>query len=306
MRETPRYLVTGAAGRVSRLVIERLLAQGLSVRAMVRRDDDRAEALRDLGAEVVIGDLTDPRDVAVAVNGVARVFFNMSVSPEYLEATAVLCASTRKVDGLEILVNMSQMTVAQMTATSTGESHQQQLHWLSEQVINWTGLPAVHVRPTVFLDNPLFTMLAARSIAERHTLGLPFGPGRSAPVAATDVANVVATILQDPAKHVGAHYELTGPEALDVDELADRYSRALDWPVVGERLAHEEWVDHILAPSGLNSHVQQHISTMATLHRNNRYDRSTGDVLKVTGNSPQTVEQYVRDHIDLFQPTTRP
>ena len=59
--------------------------------------------------------------------GIGRMFFNMSVSADYLEATAVVCAAATDGDGLEVLVNMSQMTVSQMTATSTEESRQQRL-----------------------------------------------------------------------------------------------------------------------------------------------------------------------------------
>ena len=87
-----------------------------------------------------------------------------------------------------------------MTATSTAESHQQRLHWLAEQVLNWSGLPVVHIRPTVFLDTPLFTTMAARSIQENGTIALPFGTGRTSPVAVDDVARVIATVIRDPAR----------------------------------------------------------------------------------------------------------
>jgi uncharacterized protein YbjT (DUF2867 family) len=55
-------LVTGAAGRVGgvgRTVTKLLLKQGKAVRAMVRNEDERAQALRDMGAEVVVGDLVN-------------------------------------------------------------------------------------------------------------------------------------------------------------------------------------------------------------------------------------------------------
>jgi nucleoside-diphosphate-sugar epimerase len=55
-------LVTGAAGRVGgirRTVTELLLKQGKAVRAMVRNEDDRVQVLRDMGAEVAVGDLLD-------------------------------------------------------------------------------------------------------------------------------------------------------------------------------------------------------------------------------------------------------
>src|SRR6188472_1070906 len=98
-----------------------------------------------------------------------------------------------------------------MDALSMNESHHQRLHWLSEQVLNWSGLPVVHVRPTAFLDSPLFTTLAAHSIADSGTIRLPFGLGRTSPVAADDVAQVITTILTDPEPHIGRTFELTGP-----------------------------------------------------------------------------------------------
>jgi uncharacterized protein YbjT (DUF2867 family) len=303
------YLVTGAGGGVggvSRLVAHLLIAAGAPLRAMVHRDDSRAEALRSIGADVVVGDLTKPVDVAAAMTGVRRMFFSMSVSPDYLEATAVVCAAARELDdGLRVLVNMSQMTVGQMT-TSTAESRQQRLQWLAEHVINWSGIPTVHIRPTVFLDNPLFTALAARSIAENDILALPFGTGRTSPIAASDVAAVVATILQNPDEHIGHVYELTGPTTLSIDELAEQYSRGLGRRIDGVSMPYADWVEQVLIPAGLSPHVQQHIATMARLHRDDRYNRFTDDVVRITGRPPQSVEQYITDHTDLFSRAPRP
>ena len=247
---TPVYLVTGAGGGVggvSRMVVEQLIARGETVRAMVHHDDSRAEVLREMGAQVVVGDLTDPADVAIAMTGITRMFFNMSVSASYLEATTEVCVAAADLDGLELLVNMSQMTVSQMTATSTGESRQHRLHWLAEHVINWSGIPAVHIRPTVFLDNPLFTVLAAQSIREHDQLALPFGTGRTSPIAAADVADAVTAVLMSPQDHVGAVYELTGPAVLDLDGLADEYGAALGRPIHAVRLPYDEWLEHLTA-----------------------------------------------------------
>ena len=186
-------LIPGAGG-VGRSVFEQLRARDVPVRFMVRREDERAAELIRLGAEVVIGDLTRPETVAAALQGVARMFFAMAVSPDHLLAGTVVASVAKEYGKLEALVDLSQMTVSQMTATSTGESHQQRLHWLAEQVLNWSGLPVVHIRPTVFLDTPLFTTMAARSIQENGTIALPFGTGRTSPVAVDDVARVVATV----------------------------------------------------------------------------------------------------------------
>ena len=114
-------LVTGAAGRVGgigRSVTELLLAQGRAVRAMVRTDDQRAQALRDTGAEVVVGDLLDLDSMHRAIAGCETMYFGMSVSDAYLAAT-VNAAAVAKHHGVKAFINMSQMTLAQMSVTET-------------------------------------------------------------------------------------------------------------------------------------------------------------------------------------------
>jgi uncharacterized protein YbjT (DUF2867 family) len=154
MADNGSILVTGAAGQlgaVGRTVTELLLQRGLAVRALVRREDERAAALRAAGAEVVVGDLLEPADVHRVVTGCRRVYFGMSVSATYLEATVTMATVARDV-GLAALVNMSQMTVSQMSIQSTTPSRQQRQHWLGEQALAWSGLPVVIIRPTVFLE----------------------------------------------------------------------------------------------------------------------------------------------------------
>src|SRR5258707_4615319 len=135
MVDNGSILVTGAAGKVGsvgRTVTGLLLDRGLPVRAMVRREDDRAAALRAAGAEVVVGDLLEPGDVYRVVSGCRRVYFGMSVSAGYLEATITMAVVARGV-GVDAAVNMSQMTLSAMSILNTTSSRQQPQHLLSEQ-----------------------------------------------------------------------------------------------------------------------------------------------------------------------------
>ena len=141
--------------------------------------------MRAAGAEVVVGDLLEPADVFRVVSGCRRVYFGMSVSAGYLEATVTMAAVAREV-GVDALVNMSQMTVSEMSIQNPTSSRQQRQHWLGEQALAWSGLPVVTIRPTMFLDS--FFQLAAPTVRDRGRIEVPFGRGKTSPVAATDVA----------------------------------------------------------------------------------------------------------------------
>ncbi|MFC7247021.1 NmrA family NAD(P)-binding protein [Catellatospora aurea] len=299
MAASDLVLIAGAGG-VGSAVLDKLRAQDVPVRAMVRRDGEHADMLRARGAEVVLGDLTRPETVAAALRDVGRMYFAMPVSTDHLLAATVTASVAREYGQLSALVDMSQMTVSQMTATSTAESHQQRLHWLAEQVFDWSGLPMVHLRPTSFLDNPLFTTLAAATIRKDGTIALPFGAGRTSPIAVDDVARVAATVLRDPAPHVGHVYELTGPRTVDMTELAREFSRALGREIAYVDLPLDRWRTEVLAKAGLPPHTEQHIATMARLHHENRYDRTSADVERVTGSPAQSIESFVAARKDFY------
>src|SRR5271169_1403149 len=239
-------LVTGAAGAVGsigRNLTEMLLAKGHKVRAMVRREDERAEVLRRLGAEVMQGDLTDLTAMHRAIDGCARIYFGMSVSSDYLTATVNTAAVARH-HGVEAFVNMSQMTVTQMSITESTDSPQHKLHWLAEQALSWSGLPVVTMRPTVFLDG-FFRIFAAPGVRDSNELALPMGLGKTSPISAVDVAKAASVILDDPAPHIGHIYDLTGPESADLDHYARVFSEALSRPIRYRDVPLTAWIEKL-------------------------------------------------------------
>src|SRR6478736_5664121 len=293
-------LVTGAAGAVGgigRNLTEFLLAKGHKVRALVRREDKRAEALRRLGAEVVEGDLIDLASMHRAIEGCVRIYFGMSVSAVYLEATVNTAAVARH-HGVEAFVNMSQMTVSQMSITETTQSPQHKLHWLAEHALNWSGLPVVHVRPTVFLEG-FFLTLTSDSVMESDQIRLPFGEGKTAPVAAEDVARVIAALLANPQPHIGKIYHLTGPQSENMNFFAAEYSKALGREITYQDIPVEPWRDELLK-RGWPVHVVNHLAAMGDLHRAGRFDRMSDDVRTLTGQGPLTVQEFVRKNAAAF------
>jgi uncharacterized protein YbjT (DUF2867 family) len=294
-------LVTGAAGGVgstAREAIRILLSKGRRVRAMVRTMDERAESLKKMGAELVVGDLLDLVAVREAMKGCSVVYFTMSASPTYLEAATNLAVVAKNL-GVTAFINLSQMTVSQMSETTTTDSTQQKQHWLAEQMLRWSGLPVVYLRPTVFLDG-LF-MPSAKGIREQNAITLPFGEGKTSPIAGADVGAAAAVILDDPAPHIGKVYELTGPESMTMTGYAEAFSRGLG-RTIRYLDAPPQAFEARLREFKLPPHLINHLLAMADLHRRNRYDRLTSTFDELVGRAPMSAEDYARKNRAAFSP----
>jgi len=292
-------LVTGAAGSVgstARVAIAVLLEQGHRVRAMVRKLDSRADALRELGG--VVADMLDIVAVRSAMVGCSVVYFTMSVSPNYLEAAANV-AVTAKSLGVKAFVSLSQMTLSQMSETETTSSPQQKQEWLAQQMFQWSGLPMVYLRPTAFFE--IFLLQAAKGIRDDNAIRLPFADGKTSPIAAADVGTAAALVLANPEPHIGKIYDLTGPESLTLVELAREFSSALGRTIQYINLPPEIW-EAKLHEARLPAHLTAHLITMGQLNRDNRYDRMNDTFQRLVGRAPISAADFARRNAAAFTP----
>ena len=168
----------------------------------------------------------------------------------------------------------------------------------AEQALNWSGLPVVHVRPTVLLEG-FFLIFTVDSVRESNQIRLPFGEGKTSPVAVEDVARVIAALLANPQPHIGKTYHLTGPQSENMHFYAQEYSQALGRTIIFEDISVEVWRDGLLQ-RGLPVYLVNHLATMADLHRAGRYDRMSDDVRILTGQEPQSVQEFVRRNAATF------
>ncbi len=294
-------LVTGAAGgtgSTARVAIAILLKQGHRVRAMVRKLDARADALRDMGAQVVVADMLDIVAVRAAMQGCSVVYFTMSVSANYLEA-ATNVAVTAKSLGVKAFVSLAQMTLSQMSETETTSSPQQKQEWLAQQMLRWSGLPMVFLRPTVFLES--FLIQAAHGIRDENVIRMPFADGKTSPIGATDVGAAAAAVLANPEPHIGKVYDLTGPRSMTMVELAQEFSDALGRPIKYVNVPPQIWEAKLL-DAKLPPHLTAHLITMGQLNRDNRYDRMTDAFQRLVGRAPISVAEFARRHAVAFTP----
>ncbi len=147
-------------------------------------------------------------------------------------------------------------------------------------------------------------ILTRDSVRESNQIRLPFGDGKTSPVAVEDVARVVAALLADPWPHIGKTFHLTGPQSEDVRFFAYEYSKALGRTITYADISAEAWREALLERD-LPLHLVNHLATMADLHRAGRYDRMSDDLHTLTGQRPLSVQHLVRMHAASFTVPSR-
>ncbi len=262
----PMLLVTGATGKTGSPVVKQLLEKDFPVRAFVRRRDARSEHLEALGAKVVLGDFLDLVSVRSAMQGVKRVYFCSPPDGDRLLEAATNVAVAARDAGVEAVVNMSQIS-----AREDSDSPLARQHWLSEKILDWADIGAVHLRPTFFAENLL--MFGAATVAAEGKLYLPYGTEKHAPVAAVDIARVVVGILTDPVSHVGERYIVTGPRNLTVGEMAGVLAQELGKPVEYVDLPVEAWGEVLAGVDGMTGSLVTHLKAVAADHQLYTQDR---------------------------------
>ena len=279
-------LVTAATGKTGRYTIPLLLGRGHRVRALVHKLDDRSERLADQGADIMVGDLLDLQAMRAAVDGVDGAYFCYPIAPGLVEAAAYFAQAAREAR-VGAIVNMSQIS-----ARADAGSNAARQHWISERVLDWSGIPVTHLRPTFFAE--WLTMLA-NTFQGDGVMRLPFGEGRHAPIAAADQARVIAAVLDDPAPHAGQIYRLYGPVEMTHFEIAAEMARVLERPIRYEPISVEAFAA-TLRGRGMSEHIIQHLSNVAVDYQHGIF-AGTNDVVERIGGAPgTTVEAFVREN----------
>lgn len=283
-------LITGATGQTGGYTIKALAGLPVAIRALVRKDDDRAAGLRRMGVETVVGDLLEIDDVRAAMEGVSTAYFVYPLLPGLVSATAYFAQAATEA-GLQGVVNMSQIS-----ARRDSHSHQARDHWISERVFDWSGVPVTHIRPTFFAQW-LTRGKQVKTIAEKGFFRLPFGTGRHAPIAAEDQGRLIAALLMEPAPHAGATYQLNGPVEMDYHGVAAAMSEELGRTIVYEPMEIPDYRRQ-LEGGGMPEQMIQHLCAVAEDYRAGLFEGTDAVIEKITGIPPMTVQAFVEAHRD--------
>ena len=281
--------MTGATGRVGRLVVDELLRVGASVRALTRRPE---QAMLPAGVEVVAGDLTVPASLDPALDGAVAVFLVWTAAAETAPAVVARFAAHPS--------PLPRRVVYLSSPHQTPHPFFQQpnpmrgLHIEIERLLAATGLGATVIRPGMFASNARHWW--APQIRAGDVVRWPYSDAETAPIDERDIAAVAARALVD-ARHVGGDYVLTGPESLSQAAQVRAIGDAIDRPLRLEELSPDEFRRETAAtwPSAVTEMLLG-----AWEATRGRPAFVTSAVQEITGSPARTFFRWAADHTSAF------
>jgi uncharacterized protein YbjT (DUF2867 family) len=282
--------VTGATGHVGSQVVASLGQAGIPCRALVRTPE-RADDLRGYDADIVIGDFGEPESLDDALRGVSAALLVAPPGPQQVALETAFIDAAARAPLPPHLVKIASIGAAPDAPYLFGRTHGEII-----QTLRGSGLPHTVLAPNGYLQN---LEAHAVSIACDGVLTMPGGDAVISQIDVRDVAAAAAAVLIDPAGHAGQTYELTGPAPLSYADIAEVFSRVVgrtvryvDVPVEQARAA--------MVGDGMPAWLVDALLDLSAFYRTGAASVVTGDVQRLTGREPRSIEDFVRDHPAVF------
>lgn len=279
-----KILVTGATSTVGSLLVRELSRRGEEVRA-VSRSIEELEKMRDLGVELLCGDLSIRADVDEALRGVDRVFLITPFVADFAaQVRTVVEAATEA--RIEHIVRLSVVGASPDADFEIARQHGRCDALVAASGVGWTVL-----QPNFFQDDLI--EIHVGPIRSKSAFYGASGQGETAYVSAADVVASAAEILAEPSRHSGKTYVLTGPEALSDGKVAEVVSRALGRQVRYVDLSPQE-LSAGLRNSGAPAWVVDAIVGLEAVKSNGWAGRVSPAVEEITGRPGERYEEFVQ------------
>ncbi len=301
---TKPILVTGATGRMGgtgRHVAAELLSRGLPVRAMVHRFDERSDALRAMGIEVIIGDFTDYTSLLAALDGIEAAYFCYPVGAGLTEAAGFFAAAGREHD-LQRIVDLSLDA-----AFPESPSPQGRAQWVAERIFEWAGYGGTHLRVAAFFMENLLAEYG-RQIRELGQIRNSFGDFEPSWIASSDVGAIGAALLADPGLVTDRTTVVGAAERASHAVIAEIVSKTTGRPVRYQPLTPEEWRDELIANTTSagrpNPTAAAHLSAQSVTLRRHSTHLVTDDIQRLTRRPAVTLTDFVERSRENFTPNS--
>lgn len=279
-----KILVTGATGHTGSLVASGLCKRGFDVRALVR-DRSRAASLEEQGIEVVVGDLDEPASLPGAVAGVDKIYLVTWNGPTAERQREAVVDAARRNGQSHIVMGGALGPHSRIIDQIDGANRH----------LKASGLPWTILQPTFFMQN----LMGAKATIAQGQLYWDLADGRLPAIDIRDIADAAVAVLTSDG-HVGKVYDLTGPEAISVADMAAIFSKELGHEVHYVPVSTEA-ARRARLEMGFPAWVADGFGElMAGFATNWAAARTTDNVARLTGHPARSFAQFVRESRDYF------
>ena len=216
------------------------------------------------------------------------------VQPGLIHVT-VNFAQAAKEAGVKTIINLSQRS-----ADRESKSDACRDSFIAEQVLNWSGVPVIHLRPTYFLEWLLYPWQLP--YLQQGVLRIPAGRGRHSPIAADDQGRAIAALLKSPERHIGATIPLSGPVEMDHEQMAAELTQALGRKITFQNPPIDEYCAS-LETMGVPPYVVQHLRGAMADYQKGHMSGADNNVEELTGRRSMTVAEFAHAHADALNGT---
>jgi uncharacterized protein YbjT (DUF2867 family) len=284
-------LVTGAAGKTGRAVIQRLVQKGKAVRALTKRTE-QAVTLKKLGVqETIVGDMVDQAIMDQALQGVEAVYHICpNMHPEEIRIGEIVLQAAQ-LNAVERFVYHSVLH-PQIEAMA---HHWQKLR-VEEKLLE-SGLSFTILQPAAYMQNVLANW---DRIKKEGVYAVPYAVDtRLSMVDLQDVAEVAAKTLIESG-HEGAIYELCGPDVLSQQDVAAALEMALGRPFRAEAIPIDTW-EQSARSAGLSNYALETLSRMFMHYEAFDFWGSPQVLGWLLGRSPTSFNEFLQRTIHAFE-----
>ena len=278
-------LITGATGSAGGALVGTLLARGSAVRAAARHIHNIPASV---GVEAVRFDYSDPSTFGAALERVTGVFLVAPpMDPDAHRKLEPFIGRAGEA-GVRHLVFLSAIGV---------EQNEQAPLRLAEHAVMDSGIPWTILRPNFFMENFTSGFLGPM-IRDQGGVFLAAGKGKTSFVSTRDIAEVAAEAFAEGG--LCQEYCLTGPEALDHEEVARSISEVLGKQITYHALPEEVMLQGA-RDQGMPESSVQYLVALYRVVRKGHVAVVTEDVRQVTGREPLTFKEFVKASQDSWQ-----
>ncbi|WP_293304852.1 SDR family oxidoreductase [Pedobacter sp. UBA5917] len=286
----PTILVTGATGSIGYELAKQLADHHIPFRALVRNPDN-AKTLKELkGAELVTGDFENKQSIVKALKGIEQVFLvtNSSEEAESLQCSFVDLAAK---NGVKHIVKLSQFA-----ADLNSPVRFLRYHAVVEQKIKETGLQYTFLRPNLFMQGLLGF---ADPIKYQQQFFATAGDAKISLVDTRDIAAVALKALTTT-DHENRIYDITGPEAINHQEIAGMLSQVLKKEIKYINVSDED-MQNTLSNVGFPAWQAAGLIEDYAHYARGEAAAVSNVVKEVTSKTPRKFIDFVKDYKTAFE-----